>query len=93
MIQKATVVRGDLLSDIRDHGDVHGAETTRLTRLHSIFSVGELGVDGAANELTINGLKLSRLVAELANFSRADEGEVKGPEEKHNILSYDYKYP
>ena len=50
--------------------------------------MGELRVDGAADELAVDGLELSRLVAELADLSGADESEVKGPEEKHDIFAF-----
>jgi len=86
-LEKAAVVASDGLLDIRDHGNVHGAKTTCLSGLHCVFSVGELRVDGAANDLAVDGFKLSRLVAELANLSWADESEVKGPEEKHDIFA------
>ena len=88
VIQKAAVVAGNLLGNVGDHGNIHGAKATLLTRLHRVFSVRELRVDRAANKLAIDGFKLGGLVAELANLSRADEGKVEGPEEKHNILSY-----
>ena len=81
VIQKAAIVSCDLLSNVGDHGHVHGPEATLLTRLHRVFSVRELRVDRAANKLAIDGFKLGGLVTELANFSRADEGEVEGPEE------------
>ena len=87
-LEKAAVVASDGLLDIRDHGNVHRAKTTCLSGLHCVFSVGELRVDGAADDLAVNGLELSRLVAELTNLSGADESEVKGPEEKHDIFAF-----
>jgi len=87
VIQKAAIVAGNRLSKVGDHRDVHGAEATLLTRLHRIFSVGELRVDGATDKLAADGLKLSGLVTELANFSRAHEREVKRPEEQHNVFA------
>ena len=87
VLEEAAVVTGDALGDVSNHGHVHGAETALLTWLHGVLSVGELRVDGAANDLGVDGLKLAGLVGELANLGGANEGEVKGPEEKHDVLA------
>ena len=87
-LEKAAVIAGDGLLDISDHREVHGAKATLLSWLHGILSVGELRVDGAADQLAVDSLELSRLVTELANLSRADEGEIKRPEEKHDIFTF-----
>lgn len=87
VVQKAAVVGSDGLGQVGDHGEVHGAKTTLLTGLLRVLSVSEVGVNGATNELGTNGLKLGSLIAELADLSWAHEGEVKGPEEEHDVLA------
>ena len=87
ILDKAAVVFRDLLSDIRDHRDAHGTETASLSWLHSVLSVGEVRVDGASNDLGVDGFKFSALVVKLADFSGADEREVQRPEEQHDVLS------
>ena len=88
VLKEAAIVARDLLGDIGDHGEGHGAETTRLPRLHRVLSVRELRVDGATDELAVDGLEVGGLVTELADLSRAHEREVKRPEEQDNILAY-----
>ena len=87
VVEKASVVAGDALGKIRDHGEVHGTETALVSGLHRVLAVGELRVDGAANELAADGLEVGSAVAELADLSGAHEGEVKWPEEEDNILA------
>jgi len=87
VVQKAAIVAGDALGQIRDHRDGHGSKTTLLTGLHGVLSVGELGVDGATDQLAANSLELGSLVTELADLRRAHEREVKRPEEKDDILA------
>ena len=67
---------------------MHGAETTLLAVLLGVLHMGEVGVNGATNELSAKSFELASFVAELANLSWANKGEVKGPEEEHNVLSY-----
>ena len=86
-VQKAAIVAGDALGQIRDHRDGHGSKTTLLTGLHGVLYVGELGVDGATDQLAANSLELGSLVTELADLRRAHEREVKRPEEKDDILA------
>jgi hypothetical protein len=50
--------------------------------------VGEVGVNGAANDLSADGSEILGAVTELNDLGRAHEGEVEGPEEKHDILAY-----
>ena len=88
VVQKAAIIAGDALGQIGDHREGHGSKTTLLTRLHCVLSMGELGVDGATDELAANSLELSSLVAELADLRGAHESEVKGPEEKDDILAW-----
>ena len=87
IFDQAAVVFGDLLSDVGNHGDAHGTETSSLSRLHSVLAVGEVRVDGASNDLRVDGLKFSALVVELADFSGAHEREVQRPEEQHDVLA------
>ena len=86
VFNKAAVVTGNLFGQVRHHGDVHGSESTGLTVLLGVLSVGEVRVDGDTNNLGTNFLELLSLVGELADFGGAHEGEVKGPEEENNVL-------
>ena len=88
ILNQAAVVSRDLLSDVRDHGDAHGAETTALSWLHGVLTVGEVRVDGATNDLSVDGFKFSALVIELADLSGAHEREVQRPEEEHDVLAF-----
>lgn len=87
VLKEAAVVTRDALGEVGDHGHVHGAETTLLSGLHGVLSVGEVGVDGATDELAADGLKLSSLVAELADLGGAHEGEIERPEEEDDVLA------
>lgn len=64
------------------------AETSLLSRLHGILSMGKVRIDGAADDLGVDGLELGALIVELANLSWAYESEIEWPEEKHDILAY-----
>ena len=86
VLNKDTVVTGDALGQVGDHGDVHGAETTLLSVLLGVFHMSELGIDGAANQLGTDGVELSSSVVELADLSGANESEVERPEEEHDVL-------
>ena len=88
ILDQAAVVLGNLLSDVRDHGDTHGTETTALSWLHGVLTVGEVRVDGATNDLSVDGFKLSALVIELADLSGANEREVQRPEEEHDVFAF-----
>ena len=87
VLDKAAIVLADLLGDVRDHWDAHGSEATLLSRLHRVLSVGEVRVNRAPDDLSVDGLELGALVIELADFSRAHKCEVQRPEEKHDILA------
>ena len=49
--------------------------------------MSEVGVDGTADELDVHCFEFGALVVELADFSWAHESEIKGPEEKDNVLA------
>ena len=88
ILDQAAVVLGDLLGDVRDHGDAHGTETTALSWLHGVLTVGEVRVDGATDDLSADGFEFSALVIELADLSGANEREVQRPEEEHDVLAF-----
>ena len=49
----------------------------------------EVGVDGAADDLTADLFEFSRFIVELANLCGAHEREIEWPEEKNHILSFE----
>lgn len=87
ILNEAAVVSGDLFGHIGDHGDLHLTETSLLSRLVSIFSMAKVGINGASNNLGVDGLELGGGIGELADLSGAHKGEVKRPEEQDNVLS------
>lgn len=87
LFDERTVVFGDLFVEVSEHGDVHFAESTLVSGLLGVFLMNEGGVDGASNDLGTDFLELSSSVGELADFGRANEGEIKGPEEEDNVLA------
>lgn len=87
VFKEAAVVAGNLLGDVSDHRHVHGAKTALLSGLKGVLAVSEVGVDGAANDLRVDGLELAGLVAELADLGRAHKGEIERPEEEDNVLA------
>ena len=91
MVKKAAVVAGNCLVEVGDHWDVHGANTSLLSGLEGVLTVYEVGVDGASDQLAVNGIEVGLAIVELANLSGANECEVERPEEEHNILSYEHK--
>jgi len=58
-----------------------------LSGLHGVLSVREVRVDGATNDLGTDGLELGSFVGELADFGRANEGEVQRPEKEDDVLA------
>ena len=50
--------------------------------------MGEVRVDGATDDLSVDGFKFSALVIELADLSGAHEREVQRPEEEHDVLAF-----
>ena len=47
----------------------------------------EVRVDGATDDLGTDGLELGSFVGELADFGRANEGEIQGPEKEDDVLA------
>ena len=88
ILDQASVLLGDLLGDVGNHGDAHGAETTALSWLHGVLTVGEVRVDGATDDLSVNGFEFGALIIELADLSGAHEREVQRPEEEHDVLAF-----
>ena len=88
ILDQASILLGDLLGDVGDHGDAHGTETTALSWLHGVLTVGEVRVDGAADDLSVDGFEFGALVIELADLSGAHEREVQRPEEEHDVLAF-----
>ena len=87
VLDKAAVVLGDLLGQVRDHGECHLTEATLSTWLHGVLAMSEVGVDRDTDELGLSSLELSGLVRELADLSWAHEGEVKRPEEEDDVFA------
>jgi hypothetical protein len=86
-VDTAAVVTGDVLGDVRNHGEVHGAKTARLSSLQGVLSVSEFRVNRAADELDSNSLELCGLVGELADLGGTHEGEIQRPEEEDDVLA------
>ena len=87
VLDERTVVLGNGLVQVSEHGDVHFAEATLVSGLLGIFFMDEGRVDGAANDLAVDLFELSSGVRELADFGGAHEGEIEGPEEEDNIFT------
>ena len=87
VVEEDTVVGGDLLLEVRDEGDGHLAEAALLAGLHGPGKVGELRVDGAADDLAVELVELGNAVGELDDLGGADEGEVEGVEEEDEPLA------
>ena len=87
LFNEAAVVFGDLFGQIGKHWDLHGADSSLDSWFIRVFHVCEVGVDGAADELAVVLSELRRFVVKFANLSGAHKGEIKWPEEKHNVLS------
>ena len=81
----------DALGEIRYHGDVHLTEATFSSRFLGVLHVGEVGVDGASDDLSADLLELRGSVTEITDLSGAHKGEVEGPEEQDGVLSYKIK--
>lgn len=81
-----SIVRGDLLLDIGNEGDVDVAETSLAAGLMGPSSMDEVGVDGASEDFTAALPEGLGVVAELYDFCRADESEVEGIEKEEYPL-------
>jgi len=87
LLNEAAVVAGDLVGDVGEEGHLHGANATLGAGLLGVLHVGEVAVDGAADDLGADLLELGGLVGELADLGGAHEGEIEGPEEEHGVLA------
>ena len=87
VLAQASEGPGDLLVQVGNQGDVHGAEASFLLGLEGVLHVRELGVDGAGEQFAADFLELLGLVVEGDDFSGADEGEVEGVEEEADVLA------
>ena len=87
VLNQTSIVSGDGFVEVGDHWDPHWSKTTLGSWLEGVLSVSEVTVDGGSNHLGVNGFKLIGCVTEGSNLSWANEGEVKRPEEKHDIFS------
>lgn len=87
VLNKAAVLSSYLLGNVGNEGDVHLAEATNLLVLLGVLHVSEVGVDGGTDDLATDLSEGLCLVTELNDLSRADEGEVKRPEEEDDVLA------
>lgn len=85
------VCASDGLGHVGDHGDHHLAKTALRSGLLGVLHVGEVGVDGASDDLSADLLELRGSVTEITDLSGAHKGEVEGPEEQDGVLSYKIK--
>jgi hypothetical protein len=86
-IVEDAVAVGDFLLDVGEEGDVDGSESALGAGVEGPSSVGEVGVDGAADDFAAVLAEVLGLVAELDDFGGADEGEVEGVEEEQQPLA------
>jgi hypothetical protein len=75
------------VGQVAEHWDIHWSETSLLSVLKSPLFVGEVGINGACDNLAFHLVELSNLVGELDNFSWTNEGEVEWIEEEDDVLS------
>jgi len=87
-LDEGAVASGNALGDVREHGNVHGTKASLVASLLGVFTVTELGVDGASYYLGTDLFELTSSIAEVAHFSRAYESEIERPEEKDSVLAY-----
>jgi hypothetical protein len=90
VLNEAAVLPRDFLGGISDHWDVHLAETALLAVLLGVLHVNEVRVNGGTNDLASTLSESLGSIGVLADLSRAHKGEVKGPEEENNVLSYTF---
>lgn len=86
-LDESTVGLGDRFGKIRDHRDLHLAETSFSAGLLGVFGMSEVRVNGASNNLSVDLFEFGRGIGELANLSWANKGEVERPEEENGVLS------
>ena len=85
---EAAIVSGDLFVQVGDHRDLHGSKTSLFPRLLGVGLVSEVRIDRTSDNLSVACFELRRGIGELADFSGAHEGEIKGPEEKDRVLTW-----
>ena len=87
LFDEGAIASGDALGHVSYHGDLHGAKSSLVSGLLGVLSVSEVGVDRASNNLASDLLELRGSIVVVADLSGADEGEVKRPEEEHDVLA------
>ena len=87
VLDETAVVPSDLMGHVSEQGHVHWAKSAKFTFLLGVLHVHKVGINRASDELCVALLELVGLVAELADLSWADEGEVEGPEEETNVFA------
>ena len=87
LFDEAAVVLSDLFGQVGEEGHLHGSNSSLVAGLLGVLHVGEVGVDGAADDLGAELLELGGLVGELADLGGAHKGEVEGPEEEDGVLA------
>lgn len=85
IIENAVLI-SDILLDVSEKRDVNRSKSSIFTRVQSPSTVHKVRVDGGANDLAVVVSEVLGLVAEVDDFSGADEGEVKGVEEEQQPL-------
>ena len=88
ILDKAAVITRNIVRQVAQEWHVHGAEPAVLARLLGVFHVGEVAVNGAADQLRVELLEFAGFVAELADLSRAHKGKVQRVEKQAHVLAY-----
>lgn len=86
-VGEASVVGGDFVSQVREHGESHWVETALLSLLLGPLLVGMHGVNGASENDTVHGIEFWLGIGELDDLSWAHEGEVEWVPHKHEVLA------
>lgn len=81
------VVRGHLLRDVREEGNVEMAQPALVARLVDPRQMAVLRVDRRSNQLAAQRAELPRAVRERNDLGRADERKVERVEEEHEVLA------
>ena len=87
VLDEASVVSGNLVAQIGEHWDGHLAKTSLLSVLLGPLLVGKVGVDGAGDNLAVEGIEFGLLVRELNDLGWAHESEVERVEEKNDVFA------